>query len=267
MTEIFQNIRQLYFFSSPCPDLAEHIEFFSESSPEATRDFTHGHNFSVKMFASFTPTFWFNLGASYELQIGGRQYHVPAAKDILVVRDGIIERFNSPSDHIFSIKFFPGALEAIFGIDQSKMINQPVDLAQIMSSATINKIKEKKSFRDKVNFLEQYFLSEISKKKKRDHYIRFVSDTIAVYESENMKYNLNELAEKLFTSSKTINRYFNRVIGTSPKNYFSIFRARVALTEYVADKKKFDPTVFGYYDSSHFYKEIHQFTDQRLSEI
>lgn len=264
MTEIFQNIRQLYFFSSPCPELTNYIEFFSESDPEATREYACGQDFSIKMFPSFTPTFWFILGSSYDLCMGDKHYHVAQGTNILVVRDGIVERFNRPSDHIFTIKFFPGALEAIFGIDQSKIINQPVNLEQILSSHLINKIKEKISFRDKVNFLEQYFIREINRKKKRDHYIRFVNDTIGLYESGDMKYNVNELAEKLFTSSKTINRYFNQIVGTSPKNYFSILRARTALTDYISDKRKFDPTTFGYYDASHFYKAIQQFTGTRF---
>jgi methylphosphotriester-DNA--protein-cysteine methyltransferase len=81
-----------------------------------------------------------------------------------------------------------------------------------------------------------------------------------------MKYNVNEMAAKLFTTSKTINRYFNRVIGTTPKNYFSIIRARTALTAYVSDRKTFIPSDYGYYDTSHFYKDVVQFTGRKLIE-
>jgi len=73
------------------------------------------------------------------------------------------------------------------------------------------------------------------------------------------------MAEKMFVTSKTINRYFNKVVGTSPKNYFSIMRARVALTAYVNQKDVFIPYDFGYYDMSHFYKDVVKFTGQKLA--
>jgi len=74
------------------------------------------------------------------------------------------------------------------------------------------------------------------------------------------------MAEKMFVSSKTINRYFNRVVGLPPKNYFSILRARNALTAYVNHKQEFTPYDFGYYDMSHFYKEVVNFTGDKLTD-
>ncbi|MDP9048100.1 MAG: helix-turn-helix domain-containing protein, partial [Bacteroidota bacterium] len=86
------------------------------------------------------------------------------------------------------------------------------------------------------------------------------------YNSTGLQFNNSEMAEKMFTTSKTINRYFNNVIGTSPKNYFSIMRARTALTGYVTSKQQFIPFEYGYYDMSHFYKDVVKFTGQRLNE-
>jgi hypothetical protein len=39
MVEIFDNIRKIYRFGTPGAELAEHIEFFAESSIEATQQF------------------------------------------------------------------------------------------------------------------------------------------------------------------------------------------------------------------------------------
>ena len=77
--------------------------------------------------------------------------------------------------------------------------------------------------------------------------------------------NISQLAERLFSHSKTINRYFHRVIGLPPKKYLSISRARTALTNYLADPAAFSPEAFGYYDRSHFNKAIRQFTGRRLA--
>ena len=265
MVEIFDNIRKIYRFTPPCGELAEFVEFFSESSSEAT--YAHFDNtFTVKMFASWTPTFWINLGSAYQLAIGDRYYRVHPGQDILVVRDNIVERYILPDDYIFTVKFFPGALEAILDIDQSKMVNQMVDLQQILPAWLLRNVRQMNRFEARVGLFENFFLSQLKKKKRDDHFVRLVQDTIACYEAGEMKYNVNEMAGKMFTTSKSINRYFSRVIGTTPKNYFSITRTRTALTAYVANRKTFNPSEFGYYDMSHFYKNVVQFTGQKLTE-
>jgi AraC-like DNA-binding protein len=266
MTEIFDNIRKLYDFSPPCPELGEHIEFFSESSADATRAFTHNSCFNVKMFASWTPTFWLNLGPAYNLCMGNKQYRIPEGMDVLLIRNDIVERLNQPTDHIFTVKFFPGGLEAILDIDQSRLQNRIVDLKQIISPAILQQVKEGDHFAGRMQILQQFFLGLLNKKKQRDNYVQFVQDTIAYYEQGELKYNVNELSDRLFTTSKTITRYFNKVIGTSPRQYFNILRGRTALSGWVADRRSFDPTAFGYYDPSHFYKEMNKFTGQPLSQ-
>ena len=45
MTEIFDNIRKLYRFYTPRNELAEYIEFFSESSAEETYRYVADNRF------------------------------------------------------------------------------------------------------------------------------------------------------------------------------------------------------------------------------
>jgi len=267
MVEIFDDIRKIYQFHSPCEELADHIEFFSESSSEATRNHIGNSYFSVKMFPSWTPTIWFNLGPSYQLKTGNKQYHIPAETDILIVRNEIAERINQSTDHIFTVKFFPGGFESVLDIAQSTCRDQVTDVRNILPLSVIQQVKDKNNPGDRKQVLQDFFLHQLSKKKKRDHYLRFVKETIACYENGQLQYNVNELSARLFTTSKTINRYFNQVVGTSPKNYFTILRARTALTAWIAGKKNFQPADFGYYDLSHFYKEINRFTGQPLCTL
>ena len=265
MVEIFDNIRKIYTFSAPCPELTNYVEFFSESSHEETNRHIGGENFTVKMFPSFTPTIYINLGAPYQIQLGDKSYFIKQHEDVLIVRDGIAERHNLPNDHILTIKFFPGGLEAIFGINQAKFINKVIDVSDIIPASLMYNIKQQAYFEDRVQLLQDFFLRKLINKKSNDHYITFVQDTIQVYEAAGMRYNNSQLAEKMFTTSKTINRYFNNVVGTTPKHYFSIFRTRVALGAFVNRKDSFDPSDFGYYDMSHFYKDVVKFTGQKLA--
>jgi hypothetical protein len=264
MIEIFDDIRKIYKFSAPCPELSAYIEFFSESSSEKTHKHIQGESFTVKMFPSWTPTFYVNLGAPYHLSLGKKQYYIKPEKDVLILRDSMVERYNLPSDHIFTVKFFPGGLEAILGINQIKMADKVINLERVIPAAIIQRARLLNSFEERMALFQNYFLANYKRTKTRDHYLKLVQDTIEVYSLSNMKFNNSQLAEKMFVTSKTINRYFSRVIGTTPKNYFFIFRARTALNAYVANKVLFAPDDFGYYDMSHFYKDVVRFTGKKL---
>lgn len=265
MVEIFDNIRKIYLFSPPCEELTDYIEFFSESSTDATQAFAGNAGFTVKMFPSWTPTFWINLGAPYYLKLGNKRYFIPPGRDILVTRDSVAERYNTPADNLFTIKFFPGGLETVLGIDQSGLAGKLVHLKEVLPASFILCIKKANDFEERKKLLNNFFLSQIKKRNPRAHYTELVKKTIATYETGNMQYNVDELSERLFITSKTINRYFTKVIGITPKSYLSIVRSRTALTAYVSDKKGFDPSVFGYHDMSHFYKEIMKFTGERMA--
>ena len=266
MIEIFDNIRKIYTFSDACPELADHIEFFSESSIESTQKYIGDSNFSVKMFPSWTPTFYINLGEPYLISVGQHHHTIGADKDILILRNSIVERYNHPSDNIFTVKFYPGGLEAILGISQLKCVDQVVDLSTILPAKFLAKIKLPLSFAERCQLMQQFLLDEFKDRQQDDYYLKFVRDCISNYNSSDMQLNTGEMAEKMFVSSKTINRYFNRVVGISPKNYFSVIRARTALTDYVNNRKSFTPYDHGYYDMSHFYKEVVRFTGKKLFE-
>src|ERR1700761_1832732 len=241
MVEIFDNIRKIYTFTEACPELAEHIDFFSESSVESTQRYIGNSNFSVKMFPSWTPTFYINLGAPYLIAVGQQQHRIKAEQDILILRDSIVERFNTPSDNIFTVKFYPGGMEAVLDISQLKCVDRMVDLAAILPSRLLDQIKKPISFAERCELMQNYLLDQFKERQHKDHYLRFVRDCIDNYGSLDMQLNTGEMAEKMFVTSKTINRYFNRVVGISPKNYFSVIRARTALTHYVNHKADFTP--------------------------
>ncbi|GAB3954394.1 helix-turn-helix domain-containing protein [Spirosoma harenae] len=266
MTEIFDNIRKLYRFYVPTNELAEYIEFFSESSALETYRYVADNRFTVKMFPSWTPTCYINLGESYHLSVGGKQHLIQKDTDVLILRNSIVERHNLPTDYIFTIKFYPGGLEALLGINQVQFIDRVVNLVTILPVTLIQQLKQLNTFEERIELLQHYFLSQHHQQKKTDHYRQFVSTTIGAFDNSEMVLNTGQLADKLFTTSKTINRYFHRVIGTPPKQYLSIIRARTALSAYVAYKDQFSPFDFGYYDMSHFYKDVVKFTGKKLRE-
>ncbi|MVM30869.1 helix-turn-helix domain-containing protein [Spirosoma sp. HMF4905] len=266
MTEIFDNIRKLYRFAHPCPELADYIEFFSESSAEETYQYAGDNRFIIKMFPSWTPTCYINLGQPYRLSVGATQYQIQPSTDVLILRNNIVERHNLPTDHIFTIKFFPGGLEAILGINQAQFSDQVVRLEAVLPASLINRVKQLADFSERVQLLQNFFLSQYKKKNTNAYYVDVVQKAIGIYGTGNLEFTSSQLANELSTTNKTIYRYFTRIIGTTPKQYFSTVRARTALSAYVTDKKQFSPYDHGYYDMSHFYKDVVQFTGKKLIE-
>lgn len=266
MIEIFQNIRENYDFIRPCEELAEFVEFFSESSPSATGKYVlNGYSHS-KMFSSWTPTFYINLGSPYLINLDTSRFSIGADQDILILRNGDVTRYKLPTDRLFTVKFFPGALEAVLGIPQAGLCNQVTNLQEVLPPLLLHTIKIATGFNERVSIMQNFLLKEKQKYCKKDHYLKIVRDAIGEYHATGMQLNTSQVAERLFVSSKSINRYFHKVVGVSPKAYFSIVRTRAALTAFIKDKKHFDPSIFGYYDSSHFSKDVFSFTGHRLND-
>jgi AraC-like DNA-binding protein len=267
MVEIFDNIRKLYQFQAPCPELAQHIEFFSETSLEATNHYIQAATFTVKLFPSFTPTIWLNLGSPYHLKNGDQLHLIDAHADILLLRNEIVERKNLPTDNIFTVKFNPGGFEAVFGIPQTKIGSHVINVNHFIPDTILRKLKRLDGFDDRKRLLEQLFLEKLAKHNKAAHALQYVRDMIDAFYVSGMEHSNQELARQFYLTNKTLYRYFTHVIGASPKSFFGTVRARTALTAYVGDKSAFSPYTYGYYDMSHFYKDVVRFTGQKLSSV
>lgn len=266
MIEIFENIREIYDFTAPCGELLPYLEFFSESSVEkCERYFDKGHS-SVTMFESWTPTFYINLTGGYLIDVGDHRYAIKGEQDIIILRNGSVMRHNRPQDRIFTVKFYPGGLEAVLGLSQVPMKDHVISLDEVIPRELLSKIKRAACFTERVIMIETYLLMTMRRIKK-DHYLSIVRDAIGEYTSSGMQLNTSEIAERSFITSKSINRYFNRVVGIAPKSYFSVVRARTALTAMVADRKAFKPWAYGYYDPAHFYKDVFKFTGRKISQV
>jgi AraC-like DNA-binding protein len=265
MTEIFDDIRKLYQFRRPCPELEEYIEFFSETSVDATAHYVKSDNFNVRLFPSFTPTIWINLGSPYHINNGRETKSVGKTSDILVLRSTMLERQNLPTDNIFTIKFRPLGFEAIFGKSQATIGNDIISANKVLDQAVFRFLKSTIPLHDKVCTLEKIFLEKFEKNSKDRFHLQCIKKSINHYLLSDMQSNVGDLAAHVNVSEKTFNRYFYQAIGTNPKYFFLITRCRTALTNYVSNRTAFSPFDFGYYDFGHFSKDVYRFTGSNLT--
>ncbi|ASZ11838.1 helix-turn-helix domain-containing protein [Chitinophaga pendula] len=266
MIEIFDNIRKLYTFQHPCEALASYVEFFSETCLPATQQYIGTEKFTVTLFPSYTPTIWINLGAPYLLRNGNKDLWVDEYTDVLLLRNEIVHRENRPADNIFTVKFFPGGFEAIFGWSQTRIGSNIVPLSEVMPNTLIQRLRSLGDLHDRRILLEDYFLRLLLRKRK-DHYFNSVQQIISNYCDSGMEAGILQLAASACISEKTLCRYFTNVVGTSPKAYFATIRARNALSAFIINPHTFSPYDHGYYDRSHFYREVIKFTGHKLSHF
>lgn len=267
MVEIFQDIRQPYDFGRPCEELAPYVEFYAQSAPQKTLPPATPATLtycSARMFASWTPTCYINLGPAYLLDLAHKRYLVRAGEDVLLLRNTSVARHKLATDNLFTLKFYPGGLEAVLGINQVQFTNRLVPLTQVLPAPLLAHLKQPLSFAERVGVLEPFLRQAFRRPAHPDHYVRLVHDAIGEYQASGLQLNPSAVAERLFLTSKTINRYFHRVVGTAPSQYFALLRARTALTAFVKDPPAFAPSDYGYYDRSHFAKAVRHFTGQSL---
>jgi AraC-like DNA-binding protein len=263
--EIFYDIRKLYTFRTPGPELQQHIEFFSETSVAAMKRFIQTEKFIVALFPSFTPTIWINLGPPYNLSNGTTTRRIHKNLDVAVLRSTLLERDNFSTDHIFTIKFNTLGFESIFGVSQSRLGNEIVSAADILPDGVTKKLREPIDLEEKSLFLEKFFLDKLYRNSSDQFHLHCIRRAIDHFVNSNMNIRVSETASKLHICEKTFNRYFHQIVGTNPKYFFSIIRCRRALTEYNRHPERFSPYDFGYYDFSHFSKDTLRFTGNNLS--
>lgn len=267
LSEIFYDIRKLYQFQTPAPELLEYIEFFSETSPEAIERFIPTDKFTVALFPSFTPTIWINLGSPYSLSNGINTKQIDKKLDVLVLRSTILERNNLSTDNIFTIKFNPLGFESIFGVSQARIGNEIISASEILPDDVIKKLREPISLQEKSLFLEQFFCDKLHKNSTNQFHLQCIKRSINIFLSSDMNIRMGEIASQLHVSERTFNRYFYQIVGTNPKSFFSTIRCRLSLTQYMRDPGQFSPYDFGYYDFSHFSKEITRFAGANLTSF
>jgi AraC-like DNA-binding protein len=266
MMEIFDDLRKINSTLLPCEALRLFVECFSESLfPEAARS-TGEQTLPLKLFPTWAPTFLINLGAPYSLQFGKSFQHIKAHEDILLVRSRILTSYLPETSTLFTVQFHPGGMEAMLGVNQVGLVGHVVPLQRILPAQLLEEMRQTSGMDERVARLQQYFLEQLQTIKKSDRCLRAVRTCIDAYTTAGMRLNSTQLAAKVFIPAKTINRCFKRIIGSPPKKYFSTLRSRAALMAFIADKATFSPTSFGYYDLSHFYREIAAFTGQRMIE-
>ena len=169
------------------------------------------------------------------------------------------------------VKFKPrvlGAIQPFVNYSAQEIMKNPFGFSKYAFNGSISKLSlllKNLSTLEMVCFLDNWFLSHY--KKEREGFVIEMAEGICT------DFNLQKIMEETNYSYSTIERYFKRETGLTPKKFQSMKRAKEVVTDICTTQNvdwMYYVTKYNYYDQAHFIKDIKRFTKitpKKLLEI
>ena len=211
--------------------------------------------------------------ADFVESIGMFNYSSDEVKEVVIIPDGRIDLFFwqtesgsfyvtltgletvpkqrniPPKTFFFDINFKPLAVEYILHTSIADILNIAKNLPGDFWNFNGDNLKDFNTFYKKASQkIKELLPAAIDERKRKLFQLIYAS---------NGEMSVKELSQKVFWSSRQINRYFNQQFGLSLKAYCNILRFRASL-EHIAQGKLFPELNFT--DQTHFIKQIKKFS-------
>jgi hypothetical protein len=242
----------------PCSPLGNFMEWFWETK------FTD-NKAPDRSLPNIGCSLVFNLGGSYSLSSSIGSFKVN--NDIVWPRNKTWIDY-SRNEHVFGIKFGFSLLPFISKKPQYYFNDRLETLRSNIDPELCKRIHRTSCFQERIRICENYFQDIYEKNTKQINKHKVVIEMVEEWQAGNfLDFNISQLVKKNFTCSKTLERYFLNFLGVTPKQALCILRSRQSLKEYFTLKDKFDIYSYGYYDHSHFYREILNVTGIKIGDL
>jgi AraC-like DNA-binding protein len=154
-----------------------------------------------------------------------------------------------PKIVMFAVSFKLLAIEYLLNMKAAFLLNEAHPLPNDFWGITKNDLNDFEKFCEKVSAkMLSLIRPGIDSRKHK---------LFELIYSSNGSLSVKELSEKVFWSSRQINRYFNEQFGISLKAYCNILRFKASL-QHIKDGKLFPEQDFT--DQNHFIKEVKKFS-------
>lgn len=159
------------------------------------------------------------------------------------------------------IAFKPTGFYFIFGINAGKIKNRVVELQELIGDKADNLLADCRSapsLEEKFKIIDRFLEDCLAINNFNDDTTKF--DLLLSYISDRKGLvGLNQLSDEFALPSRTIERYFNKYIGITPKEYIDVIRFNFIL-DYLLKQDFVDwqEIIYslGFYDQSHFIKSF-----------
>ena len=231
-------------------------------------DLKYKHSKPDKSLTDFVESFWL------------LQNHSDSDKEVIVLPDGRIDLFFTqsatepfhvlllgietqhgqatvtPKRQTFAISFKPLSIEYLFQNNIANLLDKAEILPSDFWNFSADDLNNFDLFCEKATQKIQSLLPKDIDERKRKLF--------ELIYSSNGALTVQQLSEKVFWSSRQINRYFNQQFGLSLKAYCNILRFRTSF-QHIKDGKLFPQQNFA--DQSHFIKEVKKLSGVSPKEL
>jgi AraC-like DNA-binding protein len=166
----------------------------------------------------------------------------------------------------FEVKFKFGLIPFFSGCKNFQQF--PINASHLFCPLFIQEMENAGSFEERVNICNRYFTTLSEKYRSSTEKYRVIEKMVRQFHEHNDgNFRIMEGLKNNFVSSKSLQRYFLKNFGITPKAVFCILRMRKALESYFDESQSFRVYDFDYYDYSHFYKEIKKLIGLNLPQL
>ncbi|MFK7775832.1 MAG: helix-turn-helix domain-containing protein [Saprospiraceae bacterium] len=243
--------------------LAKHIEYFwqVQNVNELFNDTT-----SMYSYPGITPELVIPIEGYFQYLYDGKTYKVthPIISTV-VSKNGLLE-FNGLKSFVV-VRFKSYALASLLPFvshSSQDLITQPLINASEVFGNDIYQLQNQLVTTPNNQFFEilnDWFFKKLNPKKEG-----FLVDILNQYKIGSIK----ELMTLTNYSYSTLERLFKKETGLTPKKYFIFKRFKMSLEDIIKSEHQdwFDYiSKYGYYDQSHFIKEVKKFTQHTPLQI
>jgi AraC-like DNA-binding protein len=257
LTELVHEDQLASILKKAYPSAALHpfIQYYRETTVDS-------ENETIRFLPNVGFTIRFNLGSKFSLKNEKESFefddHILIPNNHTWIADG----------QFFAIKFRFGLLPYLNGRSHEGLVETPVPVGDLLSDDYIKAMEQSTSFEERVALTENYFLPLYEKNTKLIDKYRVIENMVNYFIQNNFSsFRIEEGTKNSFVSSKSLQRYFLKNFGLTPKTVYCILRVRKALEAYFSHSVDFRIYDFDYYDYSHFYKEIKRVVGVNLPQL
>ncbi len=151
----------------------------------------------------------------------------------------------------------PGAFYSIFNIEANEIMDNMISFSEIEKEYDLEEIFEFTDTSKRIDCLKKYLLKKFNNELKKD----FLTIINELYENPRQQSVIN-ISKKLGYNIRQLSRIFKKNYGISPKVLLNILRLHLCLTLLLDEKMELADIAMqcGFYDQSHFIKEIKRYT-------
>lgn len=260
------DLRGILQIAHPKGYLANYVDFFWQSELDSNGDdciYSHAlPNYSGLLSFNLSHSSW----QSFELA-QQKTYTFSNSKIFGLLPYSCLCQYPKGLKQV-GIKLKPGALSMLLGIPAQELQGLKVDMHDFFSTDLLEEqLRIAGSFAERVRYME-FFLNKCFLNSSTDYRYQLVQETFTRFDNFLPYGNaIQQIAEDLCVTSKSLNRYFMQWVGASPKWCLKVHRFTKTLAAYQQSSYQFPFELHGYNDHSHLYKDAINLTGRPISHL